>query len=81
MCDHSSVTLLSIQELQRSDGYTRYTCNVCHQEVKINDREFNRRYKRHYNLCIDHSEYPDYPRITDSNGNKCCIWCGLPDNV
>ena len=79
MCDHEDVAQLDINQLQMSDGKTRYTCRTCEHVVVKDDIEFNREYKRHYGLCRDHYDSNAYvPTYKDNAGNICCCWCGIP---
>ncbi len=81
MCDHNDVTNLEINMLQASDGFTRYKCKHCGETIKKDvgkDVEFNRSYKRHYNLCVDHENKDSYiPTYKNSNDKMCCNWCGV----
>lgn len=92
MCDHNDVTNLEIKMLQASDGFTRYKCKHCGEIVKKDagkDVEFNRLYKRYYNLCsahasacaIDHKTN-EFEILTYENneGKTCCRWCGVEVN-
>lgn len=78
MCDHNDVSQLKINNLQISDGNTRYTCINCNEVIKSNDVEFNKKYKRLYNPCNTHTfQYEEMSNIKDSNGNVHCLWCGM----
>lgn len=76
MCDHNTSSL-KINNIQISDGNTRYTCVKCNNIIISNDVEFNRKYKRLHG-CKTHSfEYNELSSIKDINGNIACLWCGI----
>lgn len=81
MCDHNDVANLEMNMLQASDGFTRYKCKHCGETIKKNvhnDVEFNRLYKRYYNLCIDHKTNDlEIPTYENNEGKTCCRWCGV----
>lgn len=76
MCDHNNVTNLHIDMLQASDGFTRYKCLICDNDVKKHvskDIEFNRLYKKHHNLCIDHqTSILEIPTYQNMEWKTCC---------
>lgn len=74
MCDHMNVNNLNINNIQISDGFTRYTCTSCGNIVKTDDLEFNRLYQNHYKLC-KHKQY-DFVPTYKKEGINCCMWCG-----
>ena len=82
MCDHNNVEHLKLTRIQASNGYVKYQCKSCDQNIEKHiqeDVEFNRLYRRHHNLCLDHKEFDisQIPGYLNEEGKKCCNWCGV----
>lgn len=78
MCDHTEVSQIKKNNIQISDGNTRYTCINCNKTIISNDIEFNRKYKRLHNPCQTHSfQYEELSNFKNSDGNIHCLWCGI----
>ena len=82
MCDHNDINNLEYAHLQASDFNTRYKCKNCNEMIikHINkDIEFNRKFRRHHNLCVKHEDFQNHelPTFVNDKGKKCCNWCGI----
>jgi hypothetical protein len=74
MCDHTDVSQVKINDLQISDGNTRYTCKHCDEVIATDDVMFNREYRRYHRVCKHDTYIPTY---LNENGIRCCNWCGV----
>jgi len=78
MCDHNDISKLKINDIQISDGNTRYTCINCDEIIITNDGEFNKRYKRLHNPCKTHSfDIQEMSNFKNKDGKVHCLWCGI----
>jgi hypothetical protein len=71
-CNHDDVTQLKLNALQKQDGYTRYQCQTCFEDVP-KSIEFNRLYQQHYNLCQHKNTFV----YKNELGHNVCFQCGV----